>query len=130
VQASGKSSGNRRQWETLTRPSAAASSAGQAQQQLGEAVAPWRTAGQPAGGLERATGEDVAAAGPVRQLQALTGTGELHQVLADDVAGAQAGIGRWPAPAPLHRRAQGKGRARGRVLLVHVMGLDNVHIPL
>src|SRR5690606_20238294 len=64
------------------------------EQQAAHRVQPGRAAGQARGRVQRATGEDVAVGGAVHQLQALALPGQLHQVLADDVAGTQAGVAR------------------------------------
>ena len=62
------------------------------------------------------------------QLDALAQPGELHQMLAYDVAGAQAGVVRL-RPAPLRGRAQGQCSARWRVLLLGVVRFDDVAVP-
>src|SRR5690606_23095044 len=78
--------------------------------------------------MQRAAGEDVAVAGAVRQFQPLAGAGELHQVLADDVAGAQRGVSRLRAALP-GRRAQREGGPGRRIRLARVVRFDDVAVP-
>src|SRR5687767_11557625 len=63
-----------------------------AQQQRGNGVATGSSTDQTRSDLERAAREDVALLRSMHELEALPHPGELHQVLAHDVAGAQAGV--------------------------------------
>src|SRR5207342_3563805 len=95
---------------------------------VGDAVAPRRLPGQPGGGVQRAAGEDVAVGRAVHQLDALAEGGELHGVLAHDVAGADRGeAGLCPTPrGGLAQRERGAG---GRVKLARVVLVEDVAIP-
>ncbi len=62
------------------------------------------------------------------QFDALARSGELHQMLADDIAGTQAGVMHRGARRT-GRLAQGQRGARGCILLVDVVGLDHVAVP-
>src|SRR5690606_13163360 len=99
-----------------------------AEKQVAQGVQARWAARQRGGRLQRAAGEDVAAGGAVHEFDALALPGELHRVLADDVAGAHAGIPRLGAAAD-GRLAQGQGGARGGILLVHVVLFDDVAVP-
>ena len=78
--------------------------------------------------MQRAAGEDVATGGAVDQLDPLALSRELHQMLADDVAGAEAGVSRLGAIA-LRGRTQRKRGTRWRIQLPGVVGLDDVAVP-
>lgn len=69
------------------------------QHQIAHAIAAGRLAEQPLGRMQGTPRKDVAVGGAVHQFHPLAQPGELHRVLADDVAGAQAGKARLRAAA-------------------------------
>src|SRR5690606_9995330 len=99
-------------------------------EQAGQPMASRRLAGQAERGLDRATGEDPPVGGAVDELDALAPAGELHGVLANHVAGTQAGIARLGArSAGADAGAERQCGAGGRVLLAAVVQLDDVAVP-
>ncbi len=78
--------------------------------------------------MQGAAREDVAVARAMREFEALAHAGELDEVFADDVAGADRGVARR-RPALARGLAQRERGARGRVELARVVGLDDVAVP-
>src|SRR5690606_10794481 len=97
-------------------------------EQVAQAPGTGAAAAQAHGGVQCAAREHVAVGGAMDQLDALAHAGELDEVFTDDVAGAQARVAR-PGTAPLRGCAQRQRRARRRVLLVYVVGFDDVAVP-